>query len=100
MKKTLHILPIAALLTTGVIAMTACSSKEKTDAEKNLVLSASDTTGLADFQEWKAQNERKDANTYYMNNTAAPVNTKPAVARESCACNNNACCHRQEKRLE
>jgi hypothetical protein len=75
MKRTLPILS-AALIVTATVMMTACSSKPKTDAEKNLVLSASDTAGLADFQEWKVQNERKDANLYYATgNRAAPVNT-------------------------
>jgi hypothetical protein len=74
MKRTLPILSVA-LIVTAAVMMTACSSKPKTDAEKNLVLSASDTTGLADFQEWKVQNERKDPNLYYATgNTPAPVN--------------------------
>ena len=65
--------------------MTACSSKEKTDTEKNLVLSASDTAGLADFQEWQAQNERKDASMYYTANQAPAPVVKRTVARKPAA---------------
>jgi hypothetical protein len=81
MKKTLPILSIAALIAILAITITACSSKQKTDAEKNLVLSASDTAGLADFQEWKAMNERKDPSMYYTGNSApATTVARPAVS--------------------
>ena len=83
MKKTLPILSIAALIAILAITITACSSKQKTDAEKSLVLSASDTAALADFQEWKAMNERKDPSMYYTGNSApATTVAKPAVSRK------------------
>jgi hypothetical protein len=83
MKKVLPILSIAALIAILAVTITACSSKQKTDAEKNLVLSASDTAGLANFQEWKAMNERKDPALYYTGNSApATTVAKPAVVRK------------------
>jgi hypothetical protein len=71
MKKHLHIFSIAVLLAGITMMMTACSSSSKKEAG-NLVLSATDTTGLADFQSWKAG---KDADNYYMASSQnAPVN--------------------------
>lgn len=82
MKKKLHILSIAVLIAGITIMMTACSGSSKKEAN-NLVLSATDTTGLADFQFWKAMNERKEAYQYFMAaNQDAPVNntTKKTTA--------------------
>src|SRR5687767_5363100 len=85
MKKVLPILSVAAVIAVLAVTITACSSKEKTDTQKNLVLAAADTAGLADFQEWKAQNERKDASMYYAaNSSTAPV-AKRTVARKPAA---------------
>jgi Glycine zipper len=86
MKRTLHILSITAIVAFMAVAMTACSSKQKTDTATNLVLSASDTAGLADFQEWKAQNERKDAMEYMASKTATTTSAaRPAVVRKPVA---------------
>jgi len=64
MKRSLPILGISALLIAVLlIAITSCQSKKAPDS---LVLSAADTSGLAQFQSWKAMNERKDPNIYYM----------------------------------
>jgi len=92
MKKTLPILSAVSLIVILSVIMTACSSKSKTGAETNLVLSASDTTGLADFQVWKAYNERKDPNLYFaptaqsapvqktvVKKVYVPVKTSPAT---------------------
>lgn len=75
MKKTLPILSIAAVVLAAIaIIVTVSSGKTKQADAASMVLSASDTTGLADFQEWKAQNERKDASMYYASApVAAPV---------------------------
>lgn len=64
MKKTLSIFSIAAIIVALTAIMVSCSSKEKKAEDASLVLSASDTAGLADFQAWKAVNERKDASMY------------------------------------
>jgi hypothetical protein len=73
MKRTLSILSIAVFIAGIAIMMAACNSSPKKDAT-NLTLSA-DTTGLADFQAWKAVNERKDPMVYYNQGSPAPVNT-------------------------
>ena len=77
MKKTLLIVTIAA-------GMAACNSNPKTDAANTLGLSATDTAGLAAFQSWKAQNERKDANAYYMPGTTTNASaSKKSTARKA-----------------
>lgn len=83
MKKTLPILSISAILLAAfVIVMASCSSKTKTAEQTNLTLSAADTAGLAQFQEWKALNERKDPNQYYTaGQQAAPV--QPAAVKKT-----------------
>ena len=73
MKRTLSILSIAVFIAGMAIMMAACNSSPKKDA-MNLTLGA-DTTGLADFQAWKALNERKDPMVYYNQANPAPVNT-------------------------
>ena len=68
MKKTLHILGFAVLLAGLTMAISSCSSKTKSqDSPDSQLLSPKvDTTGLAEFQAWKAMNERKSATDYYM----------------------------------
>jgi hypothetical protein len=61
MKKLLQLLPIFII---AAIVMAACNSKPQTDANGK-VLTYTDTTGLADFQKWKTQNELKDPTIYY-----------------------------------
>lgn len=80
MKRTLLFVTIAA-------GMAACNTSPKTASETTIA--PADTAGLAQFQEWKAVNERKDPNTYYMQDVqyaaAAPVAAprKTAVRRSS-----------------
>ena len=59
MKKVLPILSILALFTITIIS---CNSGPGTATN---AASAADTVGLAQFQSWKAQNERLDPNQYY-----------------------------------
>jgi uncharacterized protein YcfJ len=83
MKRKLHILSIIAFMLTIAAVMVACKSGPKTDSENALVLSAADTAGLAAFQSWKVQNERKYPNQYYMmGNQAIPVKNTAATARK------------------
>ncbi|MEI9945124.1 MAG: hypothetical protein WDN26_13010 [Chitinophagaceae bacterium] len=51
--------------------LAACNTRSGQDPSKTL--SEADTAGLADFQEWKMLNERKDASLYMQ--PAAPVST-------------------------
>ena len=61
MKRTLHILGIALLLVGLVVTFTACQSKT---ADSHLA-PATDTTGLAQFQSWKAMNDARQTNEDY-----------------------------------
>jgi hypothetical protein len=63
MKKAIPALSIAILIAGILLSLTACKSKTSPDS---LVLSSTDTTGLAEFQSWKQMNETKDAGKYYM----------------------------------
>ena len=66
MKKLLPILTIAAITT---IIFAACKNKPQADANNSgKVLTYVDTAGLADFQKWKTENERKDISMYKQNN--------------------------------
>lgn len=69
MKRTVLFVTLAAGL-----GLAACNSKTEstTDAGKLII---ADTTGLAQFQDWKAQNERLDPNVYY--GAAQPVAAAP-----------------------
>jgi bacillopeptidase F (M6 metalloprotease family) len=90
MKRKLSILSITAILLAFTAFMVSCNSKPKV-VNDSLVLSATDTTGLADFQAWKAINERKDASQYFMqasqpvNNTVATAPRKATTARKTSA---------------
>jgi hypothetical protein len=75
MKRKLSIISIVAVIFSLAVVMVACKSSPKTDAFQGQVLGA-DTTGLADFQAWKALNERKDPSLYNSAGfAAAPVAT-------------------------
>ncbi len=63
MKKTLHIFSFVSLLAGFMIFISSCHLEKKPDS---LVLAASDTTGLAEFQSLKAMNEVKEASKYYV----------------------------------
>jgi len=61
MKKRIPILIIAAV---SAIIFAACNGKPQTDTGNSKVLTPVDTAGLADFQKWKALNERTDLAMY------------------------------------
>ena len=86
MKRTLPILSIAVLIAGLLITITSCQSKKDQDS---LVLSAVDTTGLAQFQLWKAMNEDKTANMNYIQGykdaMATKTTTKTVVYRNPAA---------------
>jgi len=69
MKRTVLIVTVAAGL-----GLAACNSKTESSADSGKIIIA-DTTGLAQFQDWKAQNERLDPNVHY--NAVQPVATAP-----------------------
>jgi len=84
MKRILSFFTVAALVT-------ACNSNPQTDvanaklqAYKDSVRMAADTVGLAQFQQWKAQNELSDVKDYE-NNAAnmAPVRTVVYVPQKT-----------------
>ena len=72
MKKTLPILGIAILLVGLVITFTACHSKT---ADSHLP-PVTDTTGLAQFQSWKAMNDAQQANEDYVQGYKDAMSTK------------------------
>ena len=80
MKRILSIFSIAAV-------MAACNSTPRTGVDTFVVSPSTqkpatetvDTTGLADFQAWKAQNELKDASEYNQGAALATVAAAPAA---------------------
>lgn len=66
MKRTLLITAFVAI---AAVLMVACNRQPKTASETVIF---ADTTGLAEFQQWKAMNERADAEMYYNQPAAAP----------------------------
>lgn len=66
-----RILPVFAI----AVAMTACNTTPNTDTSQKAIQPAADTTGLAQFQAWKAQNELVNTST----NTAQQPQTKTIV---------------------
>ena len=77
MKKALLFLSIFS-----IILMVSCTSKTSDKVQQPVA----DTTGLSAFQEWKYQNELKEAAEYMQENTAvatpAPVVKKKAVVKK------------------
>jgi len=59
------LLPILSFLFISAILISACNSKPAVDPNTGKVLTYVDTAGLADFQNWKTQNELKDPSVYY-----------------------------------
>lgn len=57
------------------VAMTACNTTPNTDTSQKAIQPAVDTTGLAQFQAWKAQNELVNTSE----NTAQQPQTKTIV---------------------
>ncbi len=74
---------IAVLVTTAAILMVACNRQPQTAGQTVIF---ADTTGLAEFQQWKAMNERFNPNSFYNQPAAAPQRT---VARKTTSNNNS-----------
>jgi hypothetical protein len=74
---------VAVLVVTAAVFMVACNRQPQTAGQSVIF---ADTTGLAEFQQWKAMNERLDPNMYYGNQpVAAPQRTaaRQTTARRS-----------------
>ncbi len=76
MKRIFYTFSFVALL---AVFITACNSKPPTATEDTKGLSYSDTVGLAEFQDWKVQNERIKAIEAYKQSEYA----QQAVSRTS-----------------
>ena len=86
MKKIFYTLGIVTLI--GVL-LVACGNKAGT-AENTKGLSYSDTVGLAEFQDWKAQNERLAAiEGYRKTQQAAPAVSRTTTARKRSSTSNS-----------
>ena len=68
---------VAVLIVTAAVLMVACNRQPQTAGQTVIF---ADTTGLAEFQQWKAMNERLDPNMYYNQPAVAPQRT---VARQT-----------------
>jgi len=68
-----RIVPILSVVTIMAVMITACGRKSETQSAQ--ALSYADTVGLAQFQNWKFQNERLDPGQYQqaVQKTTAPV---------------------------
>ncbi|MFL5811857.1 MAG: glycine zipper 2TM domain-containing protein [Flavisolibacter sp.] len=74
MKAMKMIIPVFVV----AVLMTACNSTPRTAAMNSNILPAQDTSGLAQFQQWKAKNELA-AMTQFQNATAPPAATTTIV---------------------
>jgi thiamine pyrophosphate-dependent acetolactate synthase large subunit-like protein len=79
MKRIFYTLSIVTLFT---VLITACNRKPGTALEDTKGLSYSDTVGLAEFQDWKAQNERLKAIEAYKQNEYATQAVSRTTARK------------------
>lgn len=79
MKKIFYSLSI--LITLGVL-FAACTGKQAASLEQQTALKHADTVGLAEFQDWKAQNERTAAIAAYKKQ-ATPVATRRRSSTQS-----------------
>ena len=70
-----RIFTICSLITLAAVLLVACNKNPGTAETKGL--SYEDTVGLAQFQNWKFQNERVDPNQYYQY-ASQPVAAAPA----------------------
>jgi len=76
-----RIFTLCSLITLAAVLLVACNKNPGSTAETK-GLSYEDTVGLAQFQNWKFQNERVDPNQYYQY-ASHPVATAPAPARRT-----------------
>jgi hypothetical protein len=74
-----RIVPILSIVAIMAVVITACGRKSGADTQTQ-TLSYADTVGLAQFQNWKFQNERLDPNQYYQQ---AVQKTTPAPVRRT-----------------
>lgn len=81
-----RMLPILILVTVLAVAFTACNSRQDAAAEqarfqayKDSLNYATDTSGLAKYQAWKAQHELADINQYGQCTSTPAVATAPAT---------------------
>jgi len=68
---------------TIAMVMTACSNKPATAPESTKGLLYADTVGLAEFQDWKAHNERVAAIEAYKKSETATTTTRRRPASQS-----------------
>lgn len=80
MKRFLYTLSIAGLV---LLFITACNRKPATSVESTKGLLYSDTVGLAEFQDWKVQNERLKAIDAYKQSENTSYASQGPVARRS-----------------
>ena len=80
-----RMLPILILVTILAVAFTACNSRQDATAEqarfqayKDSLNYATDTSGLAKYQAWKAQHELADINQYGQSTSTPAVAAAPA----------------------
>ena len=79
MKRIFYTLSIVGLM---AILFTACNGKSGTAADMTKNISYADTVGLAEFQNWKAQNERINAiDAYNRANYATTASSRSTVRR-------------------
>jgi hypothetical protein len=85
-----RVLSIIAITTVVALLMASCSQNKGASKETSVT---TDTTGLAQFQQWKAMNERVDPMSYqqgYNDAVAQGAATKPAVRRTSTSTSSNS----------
>ncbi|MEP7372882.1 MAG: YMGG-like glycine zipper-containing protein [Chitinophagaceae bacterium] len=80
MKRIFYTLGI--VLTIGIV-MTACNNKPSAAVESTKGLLYSDTVGLAEFQDWKAHNERADAVEAYKKRERATAVAHKSISSQS-----------------
>ena len=80
MKRIFYTLSIVVLV---AVLITACNGKPGPAIENTKGLSYSDTVGLAEFQGWKAQNERLNAIEAYKKNEYASQASSRTTAQKS-----------------
>jgi hypothetical protein len=73
MKRILSFFTVAAIVTACNNTSQADVANAKLQAYKDSVRMAADTVGLAQYQQWKAQNELANPNEYQNNLAAAPA---------------------------
>jgi hypothetical protein len=80
MKRIFYTLGIVSIIT---IIMTSCNNKPNAAIEGTKGLSYADTVGLAEFQDWKAHNERADAIEAYKKTEKAAATTRKRSSSQS-----------------